>query len=102
MLPLSRDGNPLGAFIHCAHEPPDTNLTWFRESEKIVSGGTRIIHPNGTLEFTFLIDNFDLSATGVEYHCMLSNAFGSVISRTAILQSTCKLYNAVFSILHYD
>ena len=91
VLPLHRGGTPSGAFIHCAHESPDTNLTWFRESEKITSGGTRIIHPNGTLQFTFLIDNFDLSDTGIKYHCMLSNAFGSVISRTAILQSTCKL-----------
>ena len=91
MLPISRDGNPIGASLHCAHDSPDINVTWFRESEKLISGGTRILHDNGTLEFTLLIDNVDLSASGVEYHCMLSNAFGSVISRTAILQSTCKL-----------
>ena len=91
MLPTFRDGNAVGASIHCAHDSPNTNLTWFRDSVKIVPGGTRILHANGTLEFTFLIDNVDLSASGVKYHCMLSNAFGSINSRTAILQSTCKL-----------
>ena len=102
MLPTFRDGNPVGASIHCAHESSNTTLKWFRGSAELDLGTTRTIHPNGTLEFTFLIDNVDLSATGIEYYCMLSNAFGSVISRTAILQSTCKLYNVILFILHYD
>ena len=102
MLAIVRDGNPVGAFLHCAHNSPNTTLKWFRGSVELDLGIFRTIHDNGTLEFTLLIDNFDLSDTGVEYHCMLSNAFGSVISRTATLQSTCKLYNVVFFILHYD
>ena len=91
MLPTIRDGNAIGASIHCAHDSPDTTVTWFRESIELTPDGTRILHDNGTLEFTVLIDNVDLSATGVHYYCVLSNAFGTVISRTAILQSTCKL-----------
>ena len=91
LLPLSRDGTPIGASIHCAHDSPNTTLKWFRGSVELDLGTSRIIHDNGTLEFTILISGFDLSATGVEYHCMLSNTFGSVISRTAILQSTSKL-----------
>ena len=91
VLPTIRDGNPVGASIHCSHDSPDTTVTWFRNSTELNLDGTRILHDNGTLEFTFLIDNVDLSATGVHYYCVLSNAFGIVISRTAILQSTCKL-----------
>ena len=93
MLPTSRDGNPVGTSIHCAYDYPNTTVTWFRGSAELTPGENRIVHDNGTLEFTFLIDNVDLSATGVHYHCVLCNAFGSIISRIAILQSTCKLYN---------
>ena len=102
MLPTFRDGNPIGASIHCAHDFLDTIVTWFRGSTELTSGETRTIHDNGTLEFTFLIDGVDLSATGVEYHCILSNAFGSVVSRTAILQSTCKLHNYLYYPLYLE
>ena len=51
----------------------------------------RILHTNGTLEFRVLIDRGDVSEDGVEYYCQLTNAFGSVISRTALLQSASKL-----------
>ena len=93
MLPTFRDGNAVGASIHCGHDSPNTNntdVTWFRESVELAFGGNRTILDNGTLEFTFLIDNVDLSATGVEYYCVVSNSFGSVISRIATLQSTSK------------
>ena len=96
MLATSRDGNAVGASIHCAHNYPNTTLKWFRGSAELTPGGNIIIHDNGTLEFMFLIDNVDLSDTGVEYYCVLSNTFGSVISRTAIFQSTSKLFNYLY------
>ena len=52
----------------------------------------RILHPNGTIEFRVLIERADVSVDGIEYYCQLSNAFGSVISRTALLQVASKLY----------
>ena len=54
-------------------------------------GATRTIHPNGTLEFHPLIANADLTPEGIEYYCRLSNDFGSIISRTAILKLASKL-----------
>ena len=91
VLPTTRDNNALSAALHCACDSPNTTLTWYRNSVQITSGGTRTIHDNGTLEFHPLIANADLTEEGVEYHCILSNAFGSVISRTAILKLASKL-----------
>ena len=91
MLPTIRGSDPVGASLHCAHDSSNTTVTWYRGSQQVTSGGTRTIHPNGTLEFHTLIANADLSEEGVEYHCRLSNAFGSVISRTALLKLASKL-----------
>ena len=90
MLPTVRDSNPVGASLHCAHDYPNTTLSWYRGSTQVTSGGHRTIHDNGTLEFHPLIADADLTPEGVEYHCRLSNAFGSVISRTAILKLASK------------
>ena len=92
VLATVRGSDPGRASIHCTHEFPDTNLTWYRDGVPIVYDQTRILHPNGTLEFRPLIDRADVTVRGVAYQCMLSNAFGSVISRTALLQSASKLY----------
>ena len=62
---------------------------------------TRILHPNGTLEFRPLIDRADVTVEGVKYQCMLSNAFGSVISRTALLQSASKLIRILIMLSYY-
>ena len=92
MLPtVSSDNNPVSASIHCTHETPDTTLTWYRNGVVVTYDSTRRLHSNGTLEFRPLIDRADVSVQGVGYQCMLSNAFGSVISRTALLQSASKL-----------
>ena len=91
VLPTTRGSDPIGASLHCAHESPNTTLSWYRGSQQVTSSGTRTIHDNGTLEFHPLIANADLTAEGVEYHCRLSNAFGSIISRTAIFQLASKL-----------
>ena len=91
VLPTTRGSDPVGASLHCAHDSPNTTLSWYRGSEVVVNGITRIIHDNGTLEFHPLIANADLNPEGVEYHCRLSNAFGSIISRTAILKLASKL-----------
>ena len=91
VLATVRDNNAIGASLHCAHSSPNTTLSWYRGTTQITSGGTRTIHDNGTLEFHPLIANADLTPEGVEYHCILSNAFGSVISRTAILTLASKL-----------
>ena len=91
MLPTTRDNEALSAALHCAHSSPNTTVTWYRGSVQITSGGTRTIYDNGTLEFHPLIANADLTEEGIEYHCRLSNTFGSVISRTAILKLASKL-----------
>ena len=91
MLPTTRDNEALNAALHCAHNSSNTSLTWYRNSVQITGGGTRTIHDNGTLEFHPLIAMADLTEDGVEYHCRLFNAFGSVISRTAILKLASKL-----------
>ena len=86
-----RGSNPVGASLHCAHNSTNTTLLWYRESERIFFGATRTIHPNGTLEFHPFIANADLTPEGIEYYCRLSNDFGSIISRTAILKLASKL-----------
>ena len=91
VLPTARGSDPVHASIRCTHEPPNTNLTWYRDGLPMVYDETRILHPNGTLEFRPLIDRADVTVDGVEYWCILSNTFGSVISRTALLQSASKL-----------
>ena len=91
VLPTTRGSDPVGASLHCAHNSPNTTLSWYRESTQVTSSGTRTIHDNGTLEFHPLIANVDLTPDGVEYHCILSNAFGSIISGTAILKLASKL-----------
>ena len=91
VLPTVRGSDPVGASQHCAHDSPNTTLSWYRGSQQVTSGGTRTIYRNGTLEFNPLIANVDITADGVEYHCVLSNAVGSVISRTAILRLVSKL-----------
>ena len=91
MLPTTRDNEALNASLQCAYDSPNTTLTWYRGTNLVTTGNTRTIHDNGTLEFHPLIANADLTEDGVEYHCILSNAFGSVISRTAILKLASKL-----------
>ena len=58
----------------------------------MVYDANRILLPNGTIEFRVLLERADVSVDGIEYYCQLSNAFGSVISRTALLQAASKLY----------
>ena len=82
MLPTVRDSNALRASLHCAHNSPNTTLSWYRGSQEVITMNTRTIHDNGTLEFNPLIADADLTPGGVKYHCRLSNGFGSVISRT--------------------
>ena len=95
MLPTVRDGESAAASINCSHDTPNTTLTWFRNGELLTYGDTRMLHDNGTVEFKPLIADVDVSPEGIRYWCMLSNAFGSVISRTALLQSACKLHNKI-------
>ena len=91
MLATVRDGEAATASIHCSHSTPDTTLTWFRDGKPLNYTNNRILLDNGTVEFRTLLANIDVTPEGVRYQCMLSNAFGSVVSRTALLQSACKL-----------
>ena len=100
MLPTVRDSYPVGTSLHCAHDSPNTTLLWYRGSEQVISSGTRTIHLNGTLEFNPLIANADLTEEGVEYRCRLSNAFGTVISRAAILKLASKLIRSYLCSLY--
>ena len=90
VLATTRGSNPIGASLHCAHNSVNTTVTWYRGTTQIMSGGTRTIHDNGTLEFHPLVANADLTMEGVEYHCVLSDAFVVAISRTAILKLASK------------
>ena len=91
MLPTARGTDSVTASIHCSHDTPNTTLVWFRNGVALTYTDTRILHDNGTVEFRPLIALVDVTAEGVKYQCMLSNAFGSVISRIAFLQSASKL-----------
>ena len=90
VLATVRDGQSATAFIHCSHITPNTIVTWYRNGAPLTFADTRVLHDNGTVEFRPLVAEVDVSAEGVEYQCMLSNAYGSVISRIALLQSTSK------------
>ena len=90
VLPTARGTDSVIASIHCSHNSSNTMVTWYRNGVPLTYTGTRILYDNGTVEFRPLIALVDVSADGVEYHCVLSNAFGSVISRTALLQSASK------------
>ena len=91
VLPISRGINPVPASIHCSYDSPNTTLTWYRDGIPMVYDATRILHPNGTIEFRVLLERVDVSVDGIEYYCQLSNALGNVISRTALLQVASKL-----------
>ena len=90
MLPTAKGTDSVTASIHCSHDTPNTTLVWFRNGVALTYTDTRILHNNGTVEFRPLIALVDVSAEGVKYQCMLSNAFGSVVSRIALLQSASK------------
>ena len=96
VLPTTKNNEALNASLHCAHVSHNTTITWYRGSLQLTSSTTRTIHDNGTLTFNPLLANTDLTEEGVEYHCVLSNAFGSVISRTAILKLASKLFILFF------
>ena len=68
VLPTIRGSEPVRASLHCAHDSPNTTVTWYRGSMQITSGYTRTIYPNGTLDFNPLIANADLTPEGIEYH----------------------------------
>ena len=102
VLPTRRGSDPIGASLHCSHDSPNTTLSWYRGTTKITNDGTRTIHDNGTLEFHPLIANADLTEEGIEYHCILSNALGSVISRTAILKLASELMIMLFTLYACD
>ena len=95
MLPTVIDGEATTASIHCSHNTPDTTLTWYRDDEPLTYTSNRVLLDNGTVEFRTLLAMIDVNPEGVRYQCMLSNAFGSVVSRTALLQSACKLHNKI-------
>ena len=91
MIFPTRYGVPFGTSLSCTHDgSPGTTLTWFRGSVMLTNTSNVTIHDNGTLELNPLVST-DYSEDGVEYHCMLSNQFGSVVSRTAIIQLASKL-----------
>ena len=96
VVPMTGDNATFTEALHCASFSPNTIITWYRGSVQITNGTTRTIHDNGTLEFHPLIVNVDLTEEGVEYHCILTNASGSVISRTAILKLPSKLFILFF------
>ena len=95
VLPTVIGTNSVSASIHCSHNSVNTTVTWFRNGVPLTYTANRILRDNGTVEFRPLIAAVDVTTEGVRYFCVLSNAFGSVISRTALLQSASK------STLHY-
>ena len=55
-------------------------VTWYRNGAPSTYTDTRILYDNGTVEFRPLIAQVDVTAEGVEYHCVLSNAFVIVLT----------------------
>ena len=90
VLPTRRGNDLFNASIHCSHNSSNTTVTWYRNGAPLTYTDTRILYDNGTVEFRPLLAPIDVTTDGVEYHCVLSNASGSVISRTAVLQLASK------------
>jgi len=96
----TKNGVSLGTSLSCTHDGSlGTTLTWFRGSTMLTNTFTITIHNNGTLELFPLLDA-DYSLSGIGYHCILSNQFGNVISRTAIIQLASKLTYCSHYLLH--
>jgi len=76
----------------CSFEESITNVTvmWYLDGELLQADSTHIIHDNGTLEITHIMEGIDATVQGVVYHCVLSNQVGSIISRPALIQYASK------------
>ncbi|XP_065911374.1 roundabout homolog 1-like isoform X3 [Dysidea avara] len=72
----------------CSFEESATNVTvmWYRDGVLLPVDSTHIIHDNGTLEITDIIQGIDATVQGVVYRCVLSNEVGSIISKPALIQ----------------
>ena len=86
-----RNGVSVNGELFCGHDSPGATLRWFRNGNPLTNTGTRTVHDNGTVVFRPLISDVDISPTGIEYHCVVTNEYGSVISRTAILYEASRL-----------
>ena len=91
MVVAQRMGVTLRQSFPCGFEGTNITVTWYQNNMELSStDSSRIIHPNGTLEITAIVEGVDASVDGVDYYCVLSNEVGSVRSRTARIQLACK------------
>jgi len=75
----------------CSFEGLNVTVTWYRNDIPVMADNSHIIHDNGTLEITAIVQGSDVTTDGVMYHCVLSNEVGSIRSRSALIQLACKL-----------
>ena len=81
---------PVNVIFPCSyhHVFPDVEMhvTWYRNGTVIQSGDAQYtIHPNGSLEIS-IREGIDATIEGLEYRCVVSNKFGSIISKPALIQ----------------
>jgi len=77
---------------YCSFPDNKTNVTWYRNGNLMQKNDTHIIHSNGSLEITEITKGVDATVAGLEYHCVVSNEFGSIISRPALIQYASKYF----------
>ena len=75
----------------CSFDGSNITVTWYRNDVVVPADSSHIIHDNGTLEVTAIVEGVDATIAGVRYHCVLSNEVGSIRSRPALFQLACKL-----------
>ena len=90
VVPQRNNENVIERFP-CSFDGPNITVTWYRNDMLVSEDTSHIIHDNGTLEVTAIVDGVDTTTDGVIYHCVLSNEVGSIRSRPALIQLACKL-----------
>ena len=91
VVPQKNNENVIERFP-CSFDGPNITVTWYR-NDVVPRDTNHIIHDNGTLEITAIVDGVDATTDGVIYHCVLSNEVGSIRSRPALIQLACKWYD---------
>lgn len=78
--------------LNCtADGDPAPTITWYRGSplQPLTAFNGSVV--NGTLIITNVTDGVDSSSAGVQYQCRASNSFGTILSKTINVFTSCKL-----------
>ena len=97
MVVFARDaaGNRASLNLTCMASgfPPPT-ITWFRNGVSLSLNQRITVNPNGTLHIANITENTDATQAGTSYHCIATNKFGTIRSKTATLFYACELKEA--------